>query len=172
MSSPSDVPGECHCPYGQYFTGLEEEGGKKGWRQAVVRPQEETRGPTPSPPAAHTHQEYEEARGGFLQNPEPTSAGGTTASQVAGPQPWCERGRESEGGRAMGTRGRRASRAPGCAVWLRQVGYLSEPPPPPASGWWCSVAQSCPTLCDSMDCSMPGFPVLHHLPEFAQTHVH
>ena len=30
----------------------------------------------------------------------------------------------------------------------------------------------CPTLCDPMDCSTPGFPVLHHLPEFAQTHVH
>ena len=27
-------------------------------------------------------------------------------------------------------------------------------------------------LCDPMDCSTPGFPVLHHLPEFAQTHVH
>ena len=27
-------------------------------------------------------------------------------------------------------------------------------------------------LCDPMDCSMPGFPVLHYLPEFAQTHVH
>ena len=36
----------------------------------------------------------------------------------------------------------------------------------------CSVAKSCPTLCDPMDCSMPGFPVLHCLPEFAQTHVH
>ena len=36
----------------------------------------------------------------------------------------------------------------------------------------CSVAKSCPTLCDSMDCSKPGFPVLHHLPEFAQIHVH
>ena len=35
----------------------------------------------------------------------------------------------------------------------------------------CSVTQSCPTLCGPMDCSMPGFPVLHHLPEFAQTHV-
>ena len=34
-----------------------------------------------------------------------------------------------------------------------------------------SITQSCPTLCDPMDCSMPGFPVLHHLPEFAQTHV-
>ena len=29
----------------------------------------------------------------------------------------------------------------------------------------------CPTLCDPMDCSTQGFPVLHHLPEFAQTHV-
>ena len=36
----------------------------------------------------------------------------------------------------------------------------------------CSVAQSCPTLCYPMDCSRPGFPVLHYLPEFAQTHVH
>ena len=36
----------------------------------------------------------------------------------------------------------------------------------------CSVAKSCLTLCDPMDCSTPGFPVHHHLPEFAQTHVH
>ena len=36
----------------------------------------------------------------------------------------------------------------------------------------CSVAQSCPTLCDPMGCSTPGFPVLHHLLELAQTHVH
>ena len=36
----------------------------------------------------------------------------------------------------------------------------------------CSVAQLCPTLCDLMDCSTPGFPVLHHLLEFVQTHVH
>ena len=35
-----------------------------------------------------------------------------------------------------------------------------------------SVTQSCPTLCDPMDCSMPGLPVPYHLPEFAQTHVH
>ena len=35
-----------------------------------------------------------------------------------------------------------------------------------------SVAQSCPTLCNPMDCSMPGFPVHHQLPELAQTHVH
>ena len=36
----------------------------------------------------------------------------------------------------------------------------------------CSVAQLCPTLCDPMDCSTPGLPVLHHLLELAQTHVH
>ena len=36
----------------------------------------------------------------------------------------------------------------------------------------CLVAQSCLTLCDPMDCSTPGFPVLHYLLEFAQIHVH
>ena len=36
----------------------------------------------------------------------------------------------------------------------------------------CSVTQSCPTLCNSMDYSIPGFPVLHYLLEFAQTRVH
>ena len=36
----------------------------------------------------------------------------------------------------------------------------------------CSVPQLCPTLCDPMDCSTPGFPVLNHLPELARTHVH
>ena len=32
-----------------------------------------------------------------------------------------------------------------------------------------SVTELCPTLCDPMDCSTPGFPVHHQLPEFAQT---
>ena len=35
-----------------------------------------------------------------------------------------------------------------------------------------SVTQSCPSLCNPMDSSMPGFPVHHQLPELAQTHVH
>ena len=35
-----------------------------------------------------------------------------------------------------------------------------------------SVTESCLTLCNPMDCSMPGFPVHHQLPELAQTHVH
>ena len=36
----------------------------------------------------------------------------------------------------------------------------------------CSVVQSCPTLCNAMDCSTPGPPVPHHLPKLAQVHVH
>ena len=35
-----------------------------------------------------------------------------------------------------------------------------------------SVTQSCPTFCDPMDCSMPGLPVHHQLPDLTQTHVH
>ena len=42
---------------------------------------------------------------------------------------------------------------------------------PPTYCCWCSITQSCLTHCDSMDCSMPGFPALHHLLEFAQNHV-
>ena len=42
--------------------------------------------------------------------------------------------------------------------------------------WWedccCSVAQLCLSLFDPMDCRMPGFPVLHHFLELAQTHVY
>ena len=36
----------------------------------------------------------------------------------------------------------------------------------------CSVTKLCVTLCNPMDCSMPGFSVLHYFPEFAQTHIH
>ena len=34
------------------------------------------------------------------------------------------------------------------------------------------LVQSCPTLCNPMDCSTPGFPIHHQLPELAQTHAH
>ena len=40
------------------------------------------------------------------------------------------------------------------------------------SHWCCSVAKLCPTRLDPKNCSTPGFPVLYHLLEFAQTHVH
>ena len=43
--------------------------------------------------------------------------------------------------------------------------------PCPVCPYCCLVIQSCPTLCDPTGCSTPGFPVLHHLPEFAQTHM-
>ena len=48
-----------------------------------------------------------------------------------------------------------------CSSHLRTLKYYS-----------CSVAQLCLSLCSPMDCSTPGFPVLHYLPQFAQTHVH
>ena len=43
---------------------------------------------------------------------------------------------------------------------------------PHAWGEFSSVAQSCPTLCSPMNCSMSGLPVHHKLPEFTQTHAH
>ena len=42
----------------------------------------------------------------------------------------------------------------------------------PGSFQFSPVPQSCPTLCDPMNCSMPGFPVHHQLLKLAQTHVH
>ena len=45
-------------------------------------------------------------------------------------------------------------------------------PPLPDSVQFSSVAQSCPTLCNPMNCSMPGLPVHHQFLEFTQTHVH
>ena len=39
-------------------------------------------------------------------------------------------------------------------------------------GCCCSVTKSCLTPWDPMDCSTPGFLILHHLPEFTQTHIH
>ena len=49
---------------------------------------------------------------------------------------------------------------------------IIESDPEIASVQFSSVTQSCPTLCDPMNCSMPGLPVHHQLPEFTQTHVH
>ena len=47
-----------------------------------------------------------------------------------------------------------------CLLWIFSLVQFS------------SVAQSCPTLCDPMNCSTPGLLVHHHLPQFTQTHVH
>ena len=50
--------------------------------------------------------------------------------------------------------------------------FLSKISQPKCSDQIRSVAQSCPTLCDPMNLSMPGLPVPHQLPEFTKTHVH
>ena len=50
--------------------------------------------------------------------------------------------------------------------------WPSNPTPRLIPSCYCSVTKSCLILCDSMNCIMLGFPVLHYLPEFAQTHVH
>ena len=42
----------------------------------------------------------------------------------------------------------------------------------PNNGILCSVTQLCLTFCDPRDCSTPGLSVPHHLPKFAQVHVH
>ena len=53
-----------------------------------------------------------------------------------------------------------------------QAGSLPLVPPGKPSVQFSSVAQLCPTLCDSMDCSTPGFPVYHQLPALTQIQVH
>ena len=56
--------------------------------------------------------------------------------------------------------------------WLFPSGSQSIGASTSASVNFSSVLQSCPILCDPMDCNMPGLPVHHQLPEFTQTHVH
>ncbi|XP_070214701.1 phosphopantothenoylcysteine decarboxylase isoform X2 [Bos mutus] len=55
---------------------------------------------------------------------------------------------------------------------LKDFGYIEIPCVAKKLVCGDQVAQSCLTFCNPMDCSTPGFPVLHHLPELAQTHVH
>ena len=63
-----------------------------------------------------------------------------------------------------------------CLFWLKEVNKVELVLDFKEFKIWacccCSVAQSNPNICKSMDCSMPGLPVLHHLLELAQTHVH
>ena len=60
-------------------------------------------------------------------------------------------------------------------LYLKHLDFISMPPQ--HLGLYThssvsSVTQSCLTLCNPMDCSMPAFPVHHQLPELAHTHVH
>ena len=64
------------------------------------------------------------------------------------------------------------SRAP-FKIITKMINVHNLPPPPPQQCiQFSSIAQSCPTLCDPMNHSMPGLPVHHQIPEFTQTHVH
>ena len=61
-------------------------------------------------------------------------------------------------------------------IWYRVCFQFREPISPIFSDFdlicCCSVTQLCPPLCDPVECSTPGFPVLYRLPELVQTHVH
>ena len=68
-----------------------------------------------------------------------------------------------------------------CLLYWQEDPLSLEPPGKPQDGspvtlsssfQFSSVSQSCLTLCDHMDCSTPGLPVHHQLPEFTQSHVH
>ena len=61
-----------------------------------------------------------------------------------------------------------------CISCLAGGPFPTEPPRKPQMllVQFSSVTQSCPTLCDPTNRSMPGLPVHHQLPEFTQTHVH
>ena len=60
----------------------------------------------------------------------------------------------------------------GSGIWNIFGIKKSHPEVDNMSLFFSSVTQSCPTLCDPMDCSTQGFLVYHQLPELAQTHVH
>jgi len=61
------------------------------------------------------------------------------------------------------------SRCPSTDEWIKKLWYIYTMK---YSFQFSSVAQSCPTLCDPMNHSIPGLPAHHHLLEFTQTHVH
>ena len=56
------------------------------------------------------------------------------------------------------------------ASFLQRKKLLEPPKPQDSLGLLLLITQLCPALCDPMACSTPGFPVLHHLQELAQTH--
>ena len=63
----------------------------------------------------------------------------------------------------------------GCRLWGSTESNMTEATSSSRSNrlyQFSSVTQSCPTLCDPMNCSTPGLPVYHQLPQSTQTHVH
>ena len=80
--------------------------------------------------------------------------------------PWKVRNCANRHAKSTFIRGRETA---SYACFMRAV---SSPRKGPGSLQFSLVAQSCPTVCDPTDCSMPGLPVHHQLPEFTQTRVH
>ena len=67
---------------------------------------------------------------------------------------------------------REESEKVGLKLNMQKTKIMASSPIQFSSVQFSSVAQSCPTLFDPMNCSTPGLPVHHQLPEFTQTHVH
>ena len=79
----------------------------------------------------------------------------------------CSWAASCRGFSCCGSTGSRREGFSGCCTGAQYLGLAV----PGASVQFSSVTQSCPTLCNPMDCSTPGFPVYHQLLELAQTHV-
>ena len=65
-------------------------------------------------------------------------------------------------------------KCPSSDEWIKKMRYITPRniTQPFSSGQFSSVTQSCPTLCDPMNCRTLGFPIHHQLLELTQTHVH
>ena len=95
--------------------------------------------------------------------PKPEKQGGPPEVVILRPVHLGKRRKKSGGGRTVGDRGGETK-----GEWEgRSDTHLWN-----SVDTCCSATQSCLTLCDPIFCSTPGIPVLHHLPQLAQTHVH
>ena len=108
--------------------------------------------------------------GSVVKNP-PANAGDMSSIPGSGEDPTCNWARVPQL-LSLCSRARRTATTEPLAQQLLKPSLPSTRKDPAQLKFWCSVSQSCPTLCNPMDCSTPGFPVLHNLLEFTQTHVH
>ena len=125
-------------------------GPRCGFQEGAAKAQEPNQA-SPFPTPLHTHR-------GLIQSPGLPGCPFKLTVTHSTPNRACS---QNQTGRAERP-SHRNSRPDGC----------SAVPRPTQKDCACSVPQWCPTLCEPMDCSMPGFPVHHQLVEFAQTHVH
>ena len=107
----------------------------------------------------------------FSSSAPPT--GGSRAAPTPAPVPLAAAERDEEAAQVLPWTSPRGQLPAHTFHLLPKQDFSS---PLPRDGAFClqfsSVAQSCPTLCDPVDCSRPGLPVHHQLPEFTQTLVH